>query len=98
MSQITQVEAVVANIVEEVKEVVEVVAEDGDHTPKRISCLDKATLQTILTTAIAAVTIPVMVNLSIKAAEEVEEVVEVVAEDGDHTPKRILRLDKVTRE
>ena len=29
-------------------------------------------------------------------AEEVKEVVEVVAEDGDHTPKRILRLDKVT--
>jgi hypothetical protein len=42
-SQITQVEAVVANIAEEVKEVVEVVAEDGYHTPKRIICLDKVT-------------------------------------------------------
>jgi hypothetical protein len=40
-----------ANAVEEVEEVVEVVTEDGDHTPKRILRLIKATLQTILTTA-----------------------------------------------
>jgi hypothetical protein len=39
-----------------------------------------------------------MRNRSANALEEVEEVVEEVTEDVDHTPKLISRLDKVTRD